>query len=270
MLRLATLIGVALLAGCDATKPTVDNAQVLSKGGDKGIDIDAVAPQQVELSAADGVTVYGTYYPTAAKPKAIILLFHQAGSSKGEYAGIAPQLVRKGYAALAIDQRSGGGMYGPNRTVAGITGAKKDESADYLSVLPDMEAALDWAKGKNAPIVLWGSSYSASLVFMLAASAGDDVHGVIAFSPGEYFNDRKMIERTAAKVTVPVFVDQASTPEEIAEAKAIVTATASTDRQQFVPKTGIHGSSTLNASKNPGGADENWRAVLSFLKRVAP
>ena len=269
MLRLATIIAVASLAGCDATKPTVDNAQVLSKGGD-GNPITAVAPQQVELKAADGVTVYGTYYPTATRPKAIILLFHQAGSSKGEYAGIAPQLVRKGYAALAIDQRSGGGMYGPNRTVTGMTSAQKDNSADYLSVLPDMEAAFDWAKTKNAPIILWGSSYSASLVFLLAASAQDQAHALIAFSPGEYFNDKKMVERAAAKVEVPVFVDEASTPDEIAEAKAIVTATASTDRQQYLPKTGIHGSSTLNASKNPGGADENWRAVLSFLKRVAP
>ncbi len=263
MLRLATLTGVALLAGCDATKPTVDNAQVLSQGGDI-----AAAPQPVELKTADGVTVYGTYYPTPARPKALILLFHQAGSSKGEYAGIAPQLVRRGYAALAIDQRSGGGMYGPNRTAAGLGGAKKDESADYLSALPDMEAALDWAKTRNAPIILWGSSYSASLVFLLAASAKDQVRAVIAFSPGEYFDDKKMVERAAAKVTVPVFVDQASTPEEVAEAKAIVTATASTDRQQFVPRIGIHGSSTLNASRNPGGAAENWRAVLLFLKRV--
>jgi dienelactone hydrolase len=266
MLRLATLAGVALLAGCDATKPTVDNAQVLSKGGDKAA-VSAVAPQQVQLKAADGVTVYGTYYPTPGRPKALILLFHQAGSSKGEYAGIAPQLVHAGYAALAIDQRSGGGMYGPNRTAAGAKG--KDES-DYLGALPDMEAAFAWAKTKNAPIILWGSSYSASLVFMLAASAKDQVHAVIAFSPGEYFNDKKMIETAAGKIDVPVFVDQASTADEIAEGKAIVTATASTDRQQYLPKTGIHGSSTLNASKNPGGADENWRAVLAFLKRVAP
>jgi dienelactone hydrolase len=265
MPRLIACAGLALLGACHGTGPTVDNAQVLAKP----VDIATTVPQQVELKTADGVTVYGTYYPTPHQPKAIILLFHQAGSSKGEYAGIAPQLVHAGYAALAIDQRSGGDLYGPNRTAAGAK-LSGQESADYLSVLPDMEAALDWAKAKGPPIILWGSSYSASLVFLVAASAKAQVRGVVAFSPGEYFDDKRLIEGQAAKVTVPVFVDQASTPEEIAEGKAIVSATKSTDRQQYIPKTGVHGSSTLNASKNPGGADENWQAVLAFLKRVAP
>lgn len=266
--RTALLAGLVLLAGCNPAKPTVDNAQVLNTATDVGAT--AAAPRPVALKAADGVTVYGTYYPTPGHPKAILLLFHQAGSSKGEYAAIAPRLVHEGYAALAIDQRSGGGLYGPNRTATQVAGSAKGKDADYLSVLPDMEAALDWAKARNAPVILWGSSYSASLVFLLAASAGDRVAGVIAFSPGEYFNDKAMVERAAAKVTVPVFVDSASNADEIAEAKAIVSATASTDRQQYIPKNGVHGSSTLNATKNPGGADENWQAVLSFLKRVAP
>ena len=121
-------------------------------------------------------------------------------------------------------------------------------------------------------MVLWGSSYSASLVFLLAgaADAKDSVRAVIAFSPGEYFDDKKLVETAAAKVTVPVFVTSANTMEEEAEAKAIVAATKSTDRLQYVPRTGIHGSSTLNAARNPGGADENWRAVLGFLKRLFP
>ena len=92
----------------------------------------------------------------------------------------------------------------------------------------------------------------------------------MAFSPGEYFNDKKMVAAAAAKVTVPVFVASANTMEEEAEAKAIVSATPATDRQQYIPRTGVHGSSTLNANKNPGGADENWTAVLAFLKRVFP
>jgi len=268
MPRYASLAILMLLAGCGGGKPTVDNAQLLSSSN--ASDAVPAAPQPVALKAADGVTVYGTWYPTPTRPKAVILLFHQAGSSKGEYAGIAPQLVRKGYAALAIDQRSGGGMYGPNRTADALAASGKGADRDYLSALPDMEAALAWAGTRGAPVILWGSSYSASLVFLLAASAKDKVRGVIAFSPGEYFDDKSMVERAAAKIEVPVFVDQANTPEEIAEGKAIVKAVASTDREQFIPRTGIHGSSTLNASKNPGGAEENWRAVMSFLKRVAP
>jgi len=261
-MRLLILAGAAALTACHAG-PKVDNrdAQVNATAEAK-----AQATQPVELKAPDGVTVYGTYYPAAAS-RALILLFHQAGSSSGEYADIAPRLQRAGFAALAIDQRVGGNLYGANRTMAAYQG-----KTDYLGALPDLEAALAWGKAKRMPIVLWGSSYSASLVFLLAnaADAKGSVKAVMAFSPGEYFSDRKMVEAAAAKVTVPVFVTSANTVEEEAEAKAIVTATRSTDRQQYIPRTGVHGSSTLNATKNPGGADENWNAVLAFLKRVFP
>jgi dienelactone hydrolase len=194
-------------------------------------------------------------------------LFHQAGSSSAEYAQIAPRLARAGFESLAIDQRVGGNLFGPNRTMAGYSG-----KTDYLGVLPDMEAALAWAKGRTLPVALWGSSYSASLVFLLANArdAQGKVKAVVAFSPGEYFDDKKMVETAAAKVSVPVFVTSANTTEEEGDAKAILTATASTDRQLYVPMTGIHGSSTLIAGKNPGGAEENWRAVLGFLKRQFP
>jgi hypothetical protein len=37
-----------------------------------------------------------------------------------------------------------------------------------------------------------------------------------------------------------------------------------------VPAHGVHGSSMLIPSRNPAGAEENMRAVLSFLDRVAP
>jgi dienelactone hydrolase len=261
-MRLWILAGASLLAACHGG-PKVDNAQALANESETAR---ALAPQPIELKAPDGVTVYGTYYPATA-PKALILLFHQAGSSSGEYADIAPRLQREGFAALAIDQRVGGNLYGANRTMAAYKG-----NTDYLGALPDLEAALAWGKAKGMSTVLWGSSYSASLVFLLAnaADARDSVKAVMAFSPGEYFPDKKMVEAAAAKVTVPVFVTSANTLDEEVEAKAILSATPATDRQQYVPRTGVHGSSTLNATKNPGGADENWTAVLAFLKRVFP
>jgi|APAra7269096661_1048516.scaffolds.fasta_scaffold00186_46 dienelactone hydrolase len=265
MRRFVPLIPLAILAGCHKTAPKVDNAQALIN---ESAPVEEQAPQPVTLTAPDGVTVYGTYYP-AANARAVILLFHQAGSSKDEYTTIAPQLQRAGFAALAIDQRVGGSLYGTNQTMAAYKG-----KTDYLGALPDLEAALAWAKDKaqGRPILLWGSSYSASLVFLIAASksAEGSVKGVLAFSPGEYFDDKTMVEKAAAKLTLPVFVTSANTLQEEQEAKAILSATQSTDRQQFIPKAGVHGSSTLIAAKNPGGADDNWQAVLAFLKRVAP
>ena len=48
------------------------------------------AQEHVGLTASDGVKVYGDFYPAAPKSDAYILLFHQAGSNRGEYAPIAP------------------------------------------------------------------------------------------------------------------------------------------------------------------------------------
>lgn len=249
-----------LLAGtttaCEA-KPSGEVARENS-----AVPADASA-QPVTLNAADGVVVHGLYYE-AQKPKALILLFHQASSSKDEYATIAPQLVTAGFSALAIDQRSGNGMFGKNETAAGL-----GRKADYLEARPDLKAALDWARTKSLPIVLWGSSYSSSLIFPLAASDPKGIVALLAFSPGEYFNDKSMIRTAAAKVKVPVFVASANSKEETGEADPIMAALPRSDRNvRFVPTHGVHGSSMLIASRNQAGADENMRSVLAFLNRV--
>jgi dienelactone hydrolase len=225
----------------------------------------SAATEPVTLTAADGVKVYGTWY-RAEQPKALILLFHQAGSGSGEYATIAPKLVAQGYSALAIDQRAGDGMFGENRTAKEL-----GREAGYLDAKPDLEAALAWAKDKKLPVLVWGSSYSAALVFLVAAEHPGEVAGVLAFSPGEYLGTEGMVKAAAAKVSVPVFVTSAKDDKEIADARAIESAVPAANKTQFVPqKGGVHGSSTLIPARNAAGAGENWDAVLAFLRRVAP
>jgi alpha-beta hydrolase superfamily lysophospholipase len=224
----------------------------------------AADSEAVRLKAADGVTVFGRRY-NAEKPRALILLFHQAGSSKDEYATIAPRLVTAGYSALAIDQRAGGGLYGMNETANAL-----GHDADYLDARPDLQAALDWARTQHLPIILWGSSYSSSLIFPLAADHPQGIIGLLSFSPGEYFDsDKHLIATAAAKVRVPVFI--ASTRAELSDADPIMAALPrNAANVRFVPDHGVHGSSTLIAAKNPAGAEANWRAVRAFLNRIAP
>jgi dienelactone hydrolase len=219
--------------------------------------------EQVTLKAADGMVIHGVYYK-APHPKALILLFHQAGSGKGEYASIAPRLVSAGYSAMAIDQRSGGELFGTNETVAALP-----KSAGYLEAKPDLEAALAWGVAQKLPVAIWGSSYSSSLVFVIAAEHPDTVKAVLAFSPGEYFDDKTMIGSAAKKVTVPVFVTSANTPDEINAAHAILSQSPSATKVQYIPKAGgVHGSSTLLPGRNQAGAEANWTAVLAFLQKV--
>jgi dienelactone hydrolase len=223
------------------------------------------AVQPVLLTASDGVKVHGALYE-ASKPKALILLFHQASSSKDEYAIIAPRLRDAGYTALAIDQRSGGELYGVNETAKGL-----GREADYLEARADLQAALDWAQQQKLPIILWGSSYSSSLIFPLAASDPQGVVALLSFSPGEYFDDKQMIRAAAAKVTVPVFVASTNSGEEVGEADPIMAALPKSPANvRYVPEHGVHGSSTLIAKRNPEGAEAAWQAVLGFLERVVP
>ena len=224
------------------------------------------APLDLVLTAPDGVRVFAQSYVSPNADAPVILLFHQAGSNKSEYAPIAPNLVQLGYEALAIDQRSGGDLYEPpNQTVAQL-----GKSAPYGDVLRDMEAALAWAKRNHphVPIYVWGSSYSAALAFPFAAAHARDVAAVLAFSPGEYFDDKTAVRAAARHVTVPVFIDSGSSPQEVASARAVYAAVASKHKVEYVPAHGIHGSSTLRSDRDPAGAAENWAAVSAFLKTL--
>ena len=60
------------------------------------------------LQAADGVGVYADLARATRARRGTILLFHQAGTNRGEYEPIAPRLNAVGFDTLAIDQRSGG------------------------------------------------------------------------------------------------------------------------------------------------------------------
>lgn len=224
--------------------------------------VPAGGPSATTLRAADGVAIHGVLH-AADEPRAVVLLFHQAGSGKGEYATIAPRLALAGYDSLAIDQRSGGDLFGRNETAAGL-----GREAGYLEAERDLEAALAWARKRKLPVILWGSSYSAALVFRVAARHPDDVKAVLAFSPGEYLGDRATVSAAAAKVRVPVFVTSAADAQEIAAARAILSASPAGVEVQQVPQHGVHGSSTLIAAKNPRGAEDNWRAVMAFLDRL--
>lgn len=256
---------MGLASGCSAEPATSANTSTASPATRT-----LAGTQQVTLKAADGVTVYGTYYP-AARPKALILLFHQAGSSSAEYATIAPRLAEAGYSALAIDQRSGGALFGPNRTATALddaTAKRLEGDAGYLMALPDLQAALDWAEARKLPTIAWGSSYSSSLAFLLAAANPGKVRAVLAFSPGEYFSDPMIVRRAAAKLAVPVFVTTSGKPDEIARARPVFDAVPGADNVVYVPRNGVHGSSTLILARNPKGAAENWEAVMAFLRNV--
>jgi dienelactone hydrolase len=256
----AILLAAVALAAC---QPSSNDTAANTAAANSAAPTEAQG-KPIWLHASDNLNVKGTYWQ-AKDPKAIILLFHQAGSSKDEYATIAPKLVSMGYSAMAIDQRAGGDMYGTNETVKQMPKGWKDTMEDAEQ---DMDGAIRWAQPFGKPVILWGSSYSASLAIPLANTYGNVVKAVLSFSPGEYFNDAHRIGRAAADLAVPIFITSAANPDEEAKAKAIAARVPGHLATLYVPQAGVHGSSTLIADKDPDGASANWAAVTAFLDKL--
>ena len=124
----------------------------------------------ITFEATDGLTVTGDLYLTGDDAAPFILLFHQADYSRGEYRQIAPKLNARGYNCLAVDQRSGRGV---NDVVNETNKAAKAAGlqTNYADAYADLEGALQYVIAQYAPakLIVWGSSYSSSLVLILAA-----------------------------------------------------------------------------------------------------
>lgn len=229
-------------------------------------------PQTVTFSSEDGVSITADVYMTSSTEAPMILLFHQAGWSRGEYREIAPKLNSLGYNCMAVDLRSGENVNKTdNETHKQARQANKPTT--YPDAYPDMQAALNYARSQYTPkkLIVWGSSYSSSLALVLASENKNTIDGVIAFSPGEYFarfgKSETYVQQAASKLVLPVFVTSAR--KEYEQWKVLYNAIPSTKKEFFVPRTdGNHGSRALW-----GQFDDNpayWAAVTKFLATYFP
>lgn len=225
---------------------------------------DGATTSTMTFPAADGLSVTADLYWTGDSEKPFIILFHQARYSRGEYLEIAPKLNALGYNCLAVDQRSGGEVNGVRNETALAAKAQK-LATEYPDAYADLEAALSYVTANYAPkkLIVWGSSYSASLSLILAAQHPGEISAVLAFSPGEYFKlEGKQVADYAAQITQPAFITSAKS-----EGKAwsgIAEVITSPGCIFFHPEgAGKHGSSALY-DETPNHA-EYWTAVESFL-----
>lgn len=218
--------------------------------------------EAVSFKAADGLEVSGNLQKGSSSTA--IVLFHQAGSSHGEYKTIAPRLNKLGYTTLAIDQRSGGAFAGVKNETA-VRAAAAGKGTSFADARPDLEAAIAFARGISGvkKVVIWGSSYSSSLVLVIAGEKTAKVDGVLSFSPGEYLKGIS-VQSAAKGISVPTFITSAKS--EVGQWRAIHGAIpANTKALGYKPKGGgAHGSSALIDARS-SNAKEYWAAVEQFL-----
>lgn len=245
----------------DAQKKMKESVQLPSPGplGDK------YQPKKVEFKSADGLLVNGNLYEIGEN-EPVILLCHQAGYNRVEYADIAPKLNEMGYNCLVIDQRSGGNFAGkPNLTAE--RAKEKELPSEMVDARQDIKVAIDFLNQKfKQKIIVWGSSYSSSLA-LLEGVSNKKVKAIIAFSPGDYFGDAAPSLSSAFAKSDKPFLVTSSKEEASALTTLMGTIKLKENQSQFIPESaGFHGSRALWTGQK--GAEEYWNAVTTFLNKL--
>jgi len=217
----------------------------------------------ITFEAKDGLKVTADLYESNKAGSPFIILFHQAGWSRGEYREIAPKLNDLGFNCLAVDQRSGNTVNGVDNETS-KTASSEGLETGMINAIPDLEAAISYVKSNYKPsvLIIWGSSYSASLVLKVAGDNPGLVDGVLSFSPGEYFGKDISIANSAGNIQIPVFITSAKGEKKNWE--RIFESIPSEQKTNYLPETtGNHGSRAL--WKKFSDSKGYWDSVIAFL-----
>ena len=228
-----------------------------------------MAAETIKIKASDGVEVTVDLHIAHPDTVPFIVLFHQAGWSRGEYQEIAPILNQLGFNCMAVDQRSGKAI----NDIENITfqsARQMMKETKYVDALPDMIAAIEHAKTYLAKgkLIIWGSSYSSSLALKIAGDKNGEIDGVLAFSPGEYFQSmgkpENFIASSAANISCPSFITSARNEKDTW--RSIYEAIPVETKTYYLPESlGNHGSRAL-WSKFLDSKDY-WDEVINFLNQ---
>lgn len=234
------------------------------------LSFQARAVETIRITSPDGIEIVADLYKIHEDTAPFIILFHQAGWSRGEYLEIAPKLNALGYNCLAVDLRSGKAVNGvDNETFVNATKAMKQTR--YIDAYQDINTVVEHSVEflTKSTIIIWGSSYSSSLVLKYAGEYPDKVAGVLAFSPGEYFRQfgkpADFIQSSASGIKCPSFIT--SSRSEKNSWWSIYNAITTESKTHYLPQTiGNHGSRALWAKF--ADSEGYWNAVVAFLKKI--
>jgi len=225
------------------------------------VGLDICSQEKVSFYSSDSLKITADLYLNNYQSP-FILLFHQSESSRGEYKSIAPKLQKLGYNCLAVDLRCGSKTnYIENETAQ--RAHERYFPSRNIDALKDMEAAIAYIRKFNRnKVILFGSSYSASLALLIAKGL-PEIQAVIAFSPGEYFRPEISIKDTITGLSVPVFI--ASTEMEYNYVAEMLSGIDNKYKTLFKPEKGrgIHGAKAL--WENSQDYDACWFQLTCFF-----
>lgn len=231
----------------------------------------ASPPTEVRYPVRDSLSVVADVHRgSGGAGGPTILLFHQGGgSARGEYRSITPRLLRGGYNVVAADIRGGGDRFGePSRA------RPTDSTFTYCAALAELEATVNLARaeGFTGPLMLWGSSYTATLALQVAARRSADIRAVLAFSPasGEPMRGCEPAPYVGwlASAGVPTMILRPRAELTDSQRAASLEAMRQDGATIVIAERGVHGSSLLDAERTKASTDGEWAAVEAFLRRA--
>lgn len=220
------------------------------------------AQEEISIFSADSLELTANqYFLSDTLP--YLLLLHEQGSSRGEFEALADRFQKMNYNCLAVDVRNGGSAnFISNETV------RRVRHGDYIigreEVEDDIRAAIDYAiTASGKEVVLLGSGATGSLCLKLAKEM-DEIMGVVAFSPGEFYAPFLSIQDTISGMQKPVFV--ASTQLEHPYVEQMLSGIDEEFKTSFKPEggEGLRGTNALKPDNPTNG--EYWLALLLFFK----
>lgn len=229
-------------------------------------EVKSLAVEKVTFPAPDSLTITANLFHKG-NDFPVIVLCHQAGSSKDEYNDIAQELWKMGYNCLALDQRSGGDRLGGNNETANLAVKKGITALSYFDAQQDMLAGIDYANQKyGKQVILVGSSYSAALALKIT-NQNEKVKAVASFSPGEYYKEKgkTFITDAMTGLTKPMFITSAK--NEASYLEGFYKVSESEIKIHYIPEEeGIHGARALWSTTK--GTEGYWEAFKGFLNQI--
>jgi pimeloyl-ACP methyl ester carboxylesterase len=221
-----------------------------------------IRKETVILTSSDSLRITADQY-FVSEEHPFIVLFHEQGSSRGEFQEIAGRLCKMDYNCLAVDLRNGGNNHAvSNETVKQCREYRCPTSLS--DVQKDMNAAIHYANRKSGqPVILLGSGSNASLSLMFGQDH-EHVRAVVALSPGEYFLPEVSIQDTIQGMQKPVFVS--SSMQEFDYVSQLVSGIGDEYLTLFEPQLGEGGRGSVSLSLETPNYSEYWLALLLFFK----
>ena len=198
--------------------------------------------------SADSTKIRGDLYVRDVSLPFIILC-HGESADRSEFYDIAPRLLNLNYNCLAVDMGTGGSHN------YSLTGAQSR-----------LRAAIAYVRKFNSlPVILFGSSWSAS-VCLLESAANPQIEAIVALSPGEYFQPKISMSDVVENIKQPVFI--CGTRAEFSYLQKMVEKRPGDELTLFQPEKGkgVHGAAAL--AGNDITRDEYWFALMMFFKKL--